>query len=64
MRTKFERWKKLDNENKNNFQFEIIFSNKKIAIKRTKTKSEGKKSEGMLWKDLAWKKGKQKSSRR
>jgi hypothetical protein len=49
MRIKFERWKKLDNENKNNFQFEIIFSNKKIAIKRTKTKSEGKKSEGMLW---------------
>jgi len=64
MRVKFERWKKLDNENKNNFQFEIIFSNKKIAIKRTKIKSEGKKSEGMLWKDLAWKKGKQKSNRR
>jgi len=48
MRIKFERWKKLDNENKNNFQFEIIFSNKKIAIKRTKTKSEGKKK----WRDV------------
>jgi hypothetical protein len=38
MKIKYKRWKKLkEDEIENNFQFEIIVSNKKIIIKRSWT---------------------------
>jgi hypothetical protein len=43
MWTKFKRWKKFkEDEIKNNFQIEIIYTNKKIVTKKIWAKSEGK----------------------
>ena len=40
--------KKLEDEIENNFQFEIIFSNKKLYLKEKGLNLKGKENEGML----------------
>jgi len=49
MRIKPGKKKNKNDEIKNNFENEIIYLNKKIATKRTWSKPEQKKIEGMLW---------------
>ena len=41
--------KKLEDEIENNFQFEIIFLNKKLYLKEKGLNLKGKENEGMLW---------------
>jgi hypothetical protein len=57
MGTKFERWKKIKNDEiKNNFEIEYFFQIKKIIIKRTWTKYDGKRNSRV---DVIFSRGKQ-----
>jgi hypothetical protein len=50
MWTKFKRWKKFkEDEIKNNFQIEIIYTNKKIVTKKYGLNLKEKQTEGLLW---------------